>query len=333
MGFWSVWAVGVGGMVGGIFPVIGLAVQLAQKGAPLAFLIAGTVALITTYAYAQLSVAHPCRGGTVTFLNQAFGSGLFSGTLNLLLWLSYVFMLSLYFSAFGSYGLSLFTESQDPFWKHLLISTAILGTTGLNLLSADRIGKAQSWIVGVKLGILILFIAMGISRLDIQTLEPATWPPLQSIYAGAMVIFLAYEGFELVANSAEDVVNPKHTLPRVYYSAVLFVILLYVLVAIVTLGVLPVEQIVAARDYALAKAIRPLMGHLGVVLITIAALLSATSASNATLYGSARFSSMIAKSRGLTSRFRKNLINQSSRGLFITSGITLVIANFFWTRD
>lgn len=329
MGFWAVWAVGVGGIVGGIFPVLGLAVQMAYGGAPLAFLIAGAVALITTYAYVKLSVAHPCRGGTVTFLNQAFGSGLFSGVLNLLLWLSYVVMLCLYFSAFGSYGVSLFTESQDPFWRHLLISVAILATTGLNLQSADRIGKAQTWIVGVKLGILILFIVMGISRIDIHHLEPTTWPPIQSLFAGAMTIFLSYEGFELVANSAEDVVNPKHTLPRVYYSVVLFVILLYVLVAVVTVGILPVEEIVAARDYALAKAARPFMGHFGVVLVTVAALLSATSASNATLYGSVRFSSIIAKSRGLSSGFKKNLINQSSIGLFITSGITLVIANLF----
>lgn len=329
MGFWSVWAVGVGGMVGGIFPVLGVAVQMTSVGAPLAFLIAGIVVLMTTYAYAKLSVAHPCRGGTVTFLNQAFGSGLFSGVLNLLLWLSYVVMLSLYFSAFGSYGVSLFTESTQPFWQHLLTSVAILGTTGLNLLSANQLGKAQRAIVSFKLGILILFIAMGLGRIDINRLEPTTWPPLPSIIAGAMVIFLAYEGFELIANTAEDVVNPKHTLPRVYYSSVLFVILLYVLVAIVTVGVLPVEQIVAARDYAFAKAAQPFMGHLGVILIAFAALLSTISAGNATLYGSARFSSIIAKSRGLDSGFKKNLINQSSIGLFITSGITLVIANVF----
>ena len=329
MGFWSVGAVGVGGIVGGIFPVLGLAVQMACGGAPLAFLIAGTVALITAYAYAKLSVAHPCRGGTVTFLNQAFGSGFFSGVLNLLLWLSYVVMLSLYFSAFGSYGVSLFTESTQPFWQHLLTSAAILGTTGLNLLSANRLGKAQSVIVGFKLVILILFIAMGLTHVDVNRLQPATWSPFPSIVAAAMVIFLAYEGFELIANTAEDVVYPKYTLPRVYYSVMLFVILLYVLVSIVTVGVLPLEQIVAARDYALAEAAKPLMGHVGAMSISFAALLSTTSAGNATLYGSARFSSIIAKSRGLDLGFNKNLINQSSIGLFITSGITLVIANSF----
>ena len=328
IGFWSVWALGVGGIVGGLFPALGVVIQIADAGAPLAFAIAGTIALITTYAYAKLSVAHPCRGGTVTFLNQAFGLGLFSGTLNLLLWFSYVVMLSFYLQAFGSYGISLFTESTQPIWKHLLISLAILGTTGLNLLTANYIGKSQIWIVSFKLGILILFITLGSSHIDFSHLQPASVSSLQSIFAGAMVIFLSYEGFELIANTAEDLVNPKYTLPRVYYSVIGFVILLYVLIALVTLGAEPIEQILAAKDYTLAEVAKPIMGQFGSVLMTIAALLSTLSASNATLYGSARFSSVIAKSRGFDGS-EINRRDQSSIGLFITSGITLIIANFF----
>ncbi|MBN3957665.1 APC family permease [Nostoc sp. NMS8] len=328
IGFWSVWALGVGGIVGGLFPAIGVAIQIADVGAPLAFVIAGTIALITTYAYAQLSVAHPCRGGTVTFLNQAFGLGLFSGTLNLLLWFSYVVMLSFYLQAFGSYGVSLFATSTQPIWKHLLISLAILGTTGLNLLTANYIGKSQIWIVSFKLGILILFIIMGSSHINISHLEPASVSSLQSIFAGAMVIFLSYEGFELIANTAEDLVNPKYTLPRVYYSVIGFVILLYVLIALVTLGAEPIEQILAAKDYTLAEVAKPIMGQLGSVLITIAALLSTLSASNATLYGSSRFSTVIAQSRGFDPGSQINGYDQSSIGLFITSSITLIIANF-----
>ncbi|WP_375468900.1 APC family permease [uncultured Nostoc sp.] len=328
IGFWSVWALGVGGIVGGLFPALGVVIQIADAGAPLAFAIAGTIALITTYAYTKLSVAHPCRGGTVTFLNQAFGLGLFSGTLNLLLWFSYIIMLSFYLQAFGSYGISLFTQSTQPILKHLLISLAILGTTGLNLLTANHIGKSQIWIVSFKLGILILFIIMGSSHMDFSHLQPASVSSLQSIFAGAIVIFLSYEGFELIANTAEDLVNPKHTLPRVYYSVIGFVILLYVLIALVTLGAEPIEQILAARDYTLAEVAKPIMGQFGSVLMTIAALLSTLSASNATLYGSARFSSVIAKSRGFDGS-EINGHDQSSIGLFITSGITLIIANFF----
>ena len=80
LGYWEVTAIGVGGMVGGgIFAVLGLSVELAGGGAPAAFLIAGIVALVTSYSYARLSVTFPSQGGTVTFLDRAFGPGLLTG--------------------------------------------------------------------------------------------------------------------------------------------------------------------------------------------------------------------------------------------------------------
>ena len=49
VGYWEATAIGIGGMVGGgIFAVLGLSVDLAHGGAPVAFLIAGSVALVTT---------------------------------------------------------------------------------------------------------------------------------------------------------------------------------------------------------------------------------------------------------------------------------------------
>lgn len=329
LGFWAVWSIGVGGMVGGIFPVLGLAVQLTHESASIAFAIAGIVALITTRSYVQLSLAYPCQGGTVTFLNRAFGSGIFTGSLNLLLWFSYVVMLSLYFSGFGSYIISLFTDKVQPLWKHSLISIAILGITGLNLLSSHRVGQAQRWIVGFKLAILLGFVGMGMGRINLHSLVPVIQLPPQALIAGAMVIFLSYEGFELIANTAEDVASPEETLPRAYYSAVLFTVLLYILVTMVTVSILPIAQIVAARDYALAKAAIPLMGSIGSGGVVIAALLSTLSASNATFYAAARFSFKIVQSRGLAMGGQKDLLTRSSIGLWITSGITLLLANLF----
>ena len=118
LGFWAVVAIGVGGMVGGgIFAVLGLAVQLAHGGTPEAFALAGVVALLTTYSYAKLSVAYPSRGGTVTFLDRAFGAGMLTGSLNVLLWLSYVVMLSLYAFAFGSYGSTFLPAAWQCDWQ------------------------------------------------------------------------------------------------------------------------------------------------------------------------------------------------------------------------
>jgi amino acid transporter len=329
LGYWSVVSIGVGGMVGGgIFAVLGLAVELAKGGTPVAFVLAGVVALVTAYSYARLSVTFPSQGGTVEFLNQAFGSGQLTGSLNILLWLSYIVMLSLYAYAFGSYGASFLPEAMATVLKHVFISGAVVLLTLLNALGAGAVGKAEEWIVGVKIIILWLFILAGLSSVETVRLEPSTWPGPLYLAAGGMIIFLAYEGFELIANTAGDVKNPKKTLPSAYYSAVVFVIVLYVLVSIVTVGNLSMEKIMKAEDYALAAAARPFLGNAGFTMIGIAALLSTGSAINATLYGASRISYIIAKEGELPEKLEKKIWNRPIEGLLITAALTLLVANF-----
>ncbi len=330
MGVISLAAIGIGGMVGGgIFAVLGLAVQLARGGAPAAFLMAGIVALLTAYAYVQLTVAFPSRGGTVSFINAAFGSGILSGTLNILLWVSYIVMLALYAEAFGSYGASFFSNAHQALAKHALLSGAIVAITVLNALAADLIGRAEDLIVGLKLLILVAFVAIGFTQVSASSLAPSTWASPVGLISGGMIIFLAFEGFELIANAAEDSVNPGRDMPRAFYGSVLFVIVLYVLVAMVTVGSLPISKIVAARDYALAAAARPTMGQMGFTMIAVAALLSTASAINATLYGAARLSFVIAKSGELPEILENKVWHKPLEGLLITSVATLVLANLF----
>jgi len=330
IGFWGVVAIGIGGMVGGgIFAVLGLSVQLARGGAPLAFAIGGIIALLTAYSYSKLSVTFPSQGGTVTFLDRAFTTAVPVGAMNILLWLSYIIMLSLYAFAFGSYGASFASASAHLFVKHILISAVIVAITGLNLLSADLIGKAETWVVALKVTILLLFIALGITRINIAQVSPTAWAPPLQIIAGGMIIFLAYEGFELIANTAHDVKNPATILPRAFFASVAFVIVLYILVALVTTGTLSVDRIVAAKDYALAEAAKPFLGQAGFILIACAALLSTGSAINATLYGAARLSFTIAKEGELPEALEKKVWNRPAEGLLITAGATLLIANLF----
>jgi amino acid transporter len=328
VGYWEATAIGVGGMVGGgIFAVLGLSVDLTHGGAPAAFLVAGIVALVTAYSYARLSVSFPSQGGTVAFLDRAFGPGLLTGGANLLLWLSYMVMLSLYAYAFGSYGASLLPPQWHGFGKHALISASVIGITGLNLLSARLIGKAEDGVVFIKLAVLALFIVAGLPGVEGARLAVSAWSSPLQLVAGGMIIFLAYEGFELIANTAREVRNPTDTLPRAFYSAVGFVIVLYVLVAVVTVGTLPVDRIVSARDYALAEAATPFLGQVGFTLIAVAAMLSTTSAINATLYGAARLSYIIARDGELPAVLEHKVWNKPIEGLLITAGVTLLVAN------
>ena len=327
-------SIGIGGMVGGgIFAVLGLAVQLAGGGTPVAFMMAGIVALVTSYSYARLSVTYPSQGGTVKFLLKGYGNGLFSGTLNLLLWISYIIMLSLYAYAFGSYGATFFPDHLQFLMKHVLTSVVIIGIMVLNIMEAGVVGKAEDIIVGIKIAILLLFVGVGLLSLQTAAFSPSTWPPALTLVSGGFIIFVAYEGFELIANTAQDVRDPERNLPLAFFIAVGFVVLLYFLVAIVAIGNLPVDQIVAARDYALAEAAKPFLGQVGFVLIAVAALLSTASAINATLYGTARLSYIIAKEGELPQFLERPIWNKHLEGLFITAGVTLVIANILDLRD
>jgi len=325
-------SIGIGGMVGGgIFAVLGLAVTLSKGGAPIAFLFAGIIALITSYSYVKLSLAFPDRGGTVKFVNKGFGKTVFSGGINNLLWTSYIIMLSLYASAFGSYApnlVSIFNKTTD---FHIYASFIVLLATAINYYSITVVGKIESYAVIIKLIILLAFVCLGIYGLfgnpNLKQLAVSNWETPLRLIAGGMVIFVAYEGFELIANAAPDIKNPEKNIKKAYFLTVLFVILLYVIIAIVTVGSLPFKEIATAEDYVLAEAARPMLGKTGFTIITIAALISTFSAINASLYGGSRVSYEIAEDDELPHQLTYKLWNEPV-GLAITTIATLVIANF-----
>ncbi len=203
-------SIGIGGMVGGgIFAVLGLAVSVAQGGTPLAFLFAGLLAVITSYSYAKLSQKYPDRGGTVKFINQGFGVSIFSGAINNLLWVSYIIMLSLYASAFGAYAPNLLAISSNTTIDfHIYASGIIVLATAINYYSIAVVGKIESYAVIIKLIILIGFIGVGayglIGNPNLSQLAISNWESPVQLFAAGMVIFVAYEGFELIANAAPD---------------------------------------------------------------------------------------------------------------------------------
>lgn len=325
--------IGIGGMVGGgIFAVLGLAIALAKGGTPLAFLFAGIIALFTAYSYAKLSLKYPDRGGTVKFVNVGFGKGIFSGGINNVLWISYIIMLSLYASAFGSYGTELFSISGSKAAdSHIYITFVILLAALINYYSLKVVGTIESLAVFMKLSILLLFVGIGIYGLfgnaNLHQLNPENWEAPLQLIAGGMVIFVAYEGFELIANAVPDMENPKNTVTKAYFISVGFVVLLYILIATITVGSLDFNTISNAKDYVLAEAAQPLIGKIGFTIMTVAALISTFSAINATLYGGSRVSYELAEDDELPHEFTYQLWNKPI-GLLLTIILTLGIANF-----
>jgi amino acid transporter len=320
-------AIGIGGMVGGgIFSVLGLTVQVAGAGAYLSFVVGGVVAALTGISYARLSVAVRSRGGTATFLDRAFPVSV-AGPLNLLLWLSYFVMLGLYALAFGAYLAALLGLDPNGSAREILASLVVVAFAVLNLAGAQLVGRAESVLVYFKLAVLLAFCAGGLAFVNAARISPAAFPSLASIVYAGTLIFLAYEGFELIANASEDARDPERSLPRAYLIAIGAVICLYVLVAFVAVGNLSPARIAAERDYVLAAAARPFLGSAGFKLIAVAAVVSTASAINATLYGAAKFTYLMARHGELPARLGKPIWDRPIGGLLATMLGTLVIVN------
>ncbi|MCG6863007.1 MAG: APC family permease [Chromatiaceae bacterium] len=330
LGTFSTLSIGIGGMVGGgIFAVTGLTVEVTKGAAPISFLIAGVVALLTSYSYLKLTLRYPGEGGTVAFLNQAFGGGPVTGAANILLLLSYVVLLAVYAYAFGSYGAAFFPEHDRDFWLHVLISAVIVGLVIVNVFAAGLVVRSENFFNAVKMLLLAVFVAAGfLTPMEWTRLGPDNFVTPLGLVAGAMLIFLNYEGFELIANASEDVADPERSLPIAYIGGVLIVILLYVLIVTVVVGHLSFGEVAKASDTALSVAARDIMGTAGYIAIAVAALMATSSAINATFYSTGRLTYIIAKAGQLPKELERSLRGQHFEGTLITAVLALVIANF-----
>jgi len=322
-------SIGIGGMVGGgIFAVTGLTVTLTKGAAPLAFIIAGIVALLTAYSYWRLSLHLPNNGGTVYFLNQAFGKNITVGSLNILLCLSYIILISIYAYAFGAYGAKLFPVEYYFWIKHTLITGIIIVLALMNLFSGKLVLESENLLNIIKMILLGIFIVVGlIVPVDFSQMSPVNWVEPVAMISGAMIIFLNYEGFELIANASNNIKNPKRTLPIAYFGGVLIVIILYVLITVVVVGHLSFADIATNSDQVLVTAANACIGKAGVIIIAVAALLATSSAINATFYGSGRLTYVIAKSGELPTILEKDINHQPEYGMIIFAVLSLFIAN------
>jgi amino acid transporter len=330
LGTFSTLSIGIGGMVGGgIFAVTGLTVEVTRGAAPVAFLIAGVVALLTSYSYLRLTLRYPGEGGTVAFLNQAFGGGIVTGAANILLLLSYVVLVAVYAYAFGSYGASLLPEPERGFWLHVLISAVIVGLVVVSVFGDRLVVRSENFFNAVKLVLLAGFVVAGLlTPMEWSRLGPENFVTPLGLVAGAMLIFLNYEGFELIANASNDVADPKRSLPIAYLGGVLIVIAFYVLIVTVVVGHLSFAEVAKSQDYALSAAAQDIMGRAGYIAIAIAALTATTSAINATFYSTGRLTYIIAKTGELPTELERSIRGQHIEGTLITATLALVIANF-----
>lgn len=323
-------SIGVGGMIGaGIFSILGVAAGVSGTALPVSFVIGGIVAILAAYSYLKLGVRYPSVGGASQFLVEEYGDGLRSGALNIFQYFAYIIAIALYARGFAGYATTFFPNSTAAWLDESLAVGIVVLFTLVNFLGSRIMGQAETAIVAIKVGVLVLFIAAGIFYVEPDRLAPSGWGEPQNLLFGAGILFIGYEGFGLITNAAGEMTNPRRELPRAIYLAVGIVILIYVLVAIVVIGNLSISALKVAEDSALAEAARPFLGQFGFTLIAIAALLSTSSAVNATLFGAANVSYQVAKDGQLPQSFTRKVWSRNSEGLFITASLVIVFVMLF----
>lgn len=330
IGLVAAMSIGIGGMVGaGIFSVLGVVAQASGTAMWLSFVVGGVVALLSTYSYAKLGARYPSAGGAVEFLVQGLGDGVLSGGINIYMWIGYVIALALYAQAFAGYAMTFFPHDAIGWASKAIAVGIIVGFTLVNFIGAGVVGRSETLIVAVKLTILLLFAGSGLFFIHPGYFSPTHWPSMPGIVFGAGVLFIGYEGFGLVANAADDMRDPKRLLPKALYLSVVSVIFIYIVVSVAVIGNLEVPAILAAKDYALAEAAKPFLGNVGFRLIAVGALFSTASAVNATLFGAANASYVLARDGELPQVFSRIIWEGGTGGLVITSSLVILFVLFF----
>ena len=309
--------IGVGAMIGaGIFVLTGIAAGVAGPGLLMVFFLNGLVAFLTAAAYAELGSAVHGAGGGYLWIKASLPdpSGFLAGWMD---WFAHAVACSLYALGFGAYfhevlvfaGVSEFsTPVFDPEIWFAVFACVLFAT--INYRGASEAGKAGNVVTIGKVAIIGVFIAAGLLVMSQRPGWEASFTPFFSngwagIFSAMGLTFIAFEGYEIIAQTSEEVEDPKRNIPRAVFLSLLIVIPVYLLVALVAIGAVDPPSGIAITDYlgqsgetALVTAADQLFLG-GAVVILVGGLLSTLSALNATIYSSSRVAFAMARDASL----------------------------------
>lgn len=290
-------AMGTGVMIGaGIFALTGQVAELAGTWFPMAFLAAALITAFSAYAYVKLSNAFPSAGGIAMFLEKAYGRSVMTGACALLMYFSMVINESLVARTFGTYTLQLF-DATGRDWLVPALGIALLAFAFVvNILGNQFIQTFSFFMAFLKIGGIAVFAVAGLwaSGLSFESvgLSPQETGPGSFLGAVALAI-LAYKGFTTITNSGGEIESPHKNAGRAIIIAIGICVVVYLLVALAVGGNLTVEQIVRARDYALAEAARPAFGDYGLWFTVAFAIIATVSGVIASVFAVSRMLAMV----------------------------------------
>ena len=321
LGLFDITMIGIGAMIGaGIFVLIGIAAGHAGPVLSIAFLLNGIITTFTALSYAELGSCFPAAGGGYKWVKEGMGGtqGFLAGWMN---WFAYIVACALYGLGFGRLAVELWllTGLPSPLSEHhlaLCCTVVIIAIFAyINSRGASEAGLVGNVVTSAKVIILLAFVGFGMYGIGGNPNWTANFSDgllpngIGGVFIAMGMTFIAFEGYEIIAQSGEEVRNPTHNIPRAIFYSIIIVVIMYVMIGFVVIGaVVPPpgvhvwEYLAGAKEVAIVRAAEQFM-PIGGILILISGLASTMSALNATIYSSSRVSFAMGRDNNLPSAF------------------------------
>jgi len=343
---------GVGMMIGaGVFLGIAECVGVVGPGgALLTFALNGVIAMCSAMSYAELCSAVPRAGGAYNFARIGFGRGtsFFAGWME---WFASTVAGSMYSLVFAIYVLNYMNGLGLLWWEHfdthfsvkILAVVVALAFVYINYRGASETGKAGALFALGQTITLALIGGVGVWTAfhdpgRLQNFKPFLPNGWLRILATMGFTYVAFEGFEVIAQAGDETINPRRNLPKAMLLSVLIVVVTYVAVTFAAIAAVSrrdiegLEGVVSVSDWfrfygtvGFAKSVQLLLSSgFGSLLVALAVVFSSTSALNATIYSATRAVYALGRDRFLPSAVAH--ISPKTRTPVVALGVTAVVA-------
>lgn len=301
IGLFQLTLFGVGATIGtGIFIVLTQAVPVAGPAVIWSFVMAGVVAGLTAICYAELASAVPVSGSSYSYAYATLGEGIAMVVAACLL-LEYGVSAAAVAVGWSQYLNELFDNlfgftipdaiSQAPEQGGVFNLPAvllILMCSALLIRGASESAKVNAVMVLIKISVLILFIAVGVTGWDSNNLSNFSPFGLDGITSAAGIIFFSYIGLDAVSTAGEEVKNPRRNMPLAIIASLIVVTTLYVLVTVVAVAAQPFGAF-EGQDAGLSAILEQVTGSTWPATVLAAgAVVSIFSVTLVVIYGQTR---------------------------------------------
>ncbi len=321
--------IGVGAMVGaGIFALLGAAGEVAGAAVWLSFVLAGVIAALQGYSFAKLGARYPSAGGLIEYVAKGFGDGHITGVTAWLTYSANAIVTAMVAVSFGTYASAMFAD-ESAAWGKFFAALVIIVMTAVNIVGSRLVANAQTVIVYVVVGILVVFAVVTLVNMDPSLLAPSGYPPVRDIVSSVALTFFAFLGFGIITFTAKDLANPSRQLPRAMFLALGIATVIYIAIALGVFGTLAVDEVISSGGTALAVAAEPSLGQAGYWLMAVTALFATAGATNAGLYPAAGLSERLVETGQFPGLMARLVGGRASAGLLIEAAACVVLAVLF----